>query len=35
VIGEFIETYNRGWLLERYGYRTPAEVRKELTQKAA
>jgi putative transposase len=35
VIGEFIETYNRGWLLERYGYRTPAEVRRELTQKAA
>ncbi len=35
VIGEFIETYNRGWLLERYGYRTPAEVRRELTRKAA
>ena len=35
VIGEFIERYNRGWLLERYGYRTPAEVRRELTQKAA
>ena len=35
VIGEFIEKYNRGWLLERYGYRTPAEVRRELTRKAA
>jgi putative transposase len=35
VIGEFIEKYNRGWLLERYGYRTPAEVRLELTRKAA
>ena len=35
VIDEFIEKYNRGWLLERYGYRTPAEVRRELTRKAA
>ncbi len=35
VIGEFIDTYNRGWLLERHGYRTPAEVRRELTRKAA
>jgi hypothetical protein len=31
----YVGTYNRGWLLERYGYRTPAEVRLELTQKAA
>ncbi len=35
VIGEFVEKYNRGWLLERHGYRTPAEVRLELTRKAA
>lgn len=35
LIGEFIEKYNRGWLLERHGYRTPAEVRQALTLKAA
>lgn len=35
VIGEFIEKYNRGWLLERHGYRTPTEVRQALTLKAA
>ncbi len=35
VIGAFIERYNRGWLLERHGYKTPAQVRYELTLKAA
>jgi len=35
VIAEFIERYNRGWLLERHGYRTPLQVREELTPKAA
>lgn len=35
VIGEFIDRFNRGWLLERHGYRTPAQVRRELTLKAA
>ena len=25
-IDAFIERYNRGWLLERHGYRTPAQV---------
>ena len=35
VIGAFIERYNRGWLLERHGYKTPAQVREELTLKAA
>ncbi len=30
-IGAFIERYNRGWLLERHGYRTPSQVREELT----
>lgn len=35
VMGEFIERYNRDWLLERHGYRTPAEVRRALTRQAA
>jgi len=35
VIGEFIERYNRGWLLERHGYRTPAQARQEFIRKAA
>jgi transposase InsO family protein len=35
VISEFIERYNREWLLERHGHRTPADVRRALTQKAA
>jgi putative transposase len=35
VIGVFIETYNREWLLERHGHRTPAQVREQLTRKAA
>jgi hypothetical protein len=34
-MGAFIERYNRGWLLERPGYRTPAQVREELTRMAA
>lgn len=35
VIGEFIERYNRGWLLEAFDHRTPAEVRQQLMRKAA
>lgn len=35
VIGEFIERYNHEWRLERHGYRTPAEVRRAFTQRAA
>lgn len=35
VIGEFIEQYNRAWLLERHGYRTPAEVRASFTRMTA
>ena len=35
VIGAFIERYNRGWILERHGYKTPAQVRYELTLDAA
>jgi transposase InsO family protein len=35
VIGEFIERYNRGWLLEAFDYRTPVEVRQQLMRKAA
>lgn len=35
VIGAFIERYNREWLLERHGYRTPAALRRALTRRAA
>lgn len=35
LIGAFVETYNTQWLLEPHGYRTPAEVRRALTRKAA
>ncbi len=35
VIGEFIEAYNREWLIERHGHRTPTDVRRALTKKAA
>jgi transposase InsO family protein len=35
VIGEFIERYNRGWLLEAFDYRTPVEMRQQLMRKAA
>ncbi len=35
VIGEFIERYNTEWLLERHGYRTPADVRASFTRQAA
>ena len=35
VIGEFIEAYNREWLIERHGRRTPADVRHALTRKPA
>jgi len=35
LIGAFIERYNRAWLLERHGHRTPAEVRASLTRRAA
>ena len=34
VIGAFIERYNREWLLERHGHRTPAAVRQQLLQAA-
>lgn len=27
IIGEFIERFNREWILERHGYRTPSQVR--------
>ena len=29
VVGQWIETYNREWLIERHGYRTPWTVREE------
>ena len=30
IVGEWIETYNREWLIERHGYRTPWTVRQEM-----
>ena len=35
VIRQFVATYNHAWLLERHGYRTPADIRASLTEKAA
>ena len=35
AIASFIRQYNTEWLLERHGYRTPAEVRQAFTRKAA
>lgn len=35
ILGVFIETYNREWLIERHGHRTPAEVRRALSLQAA
>jgi putative transposase len=35
VIGRFIQQYNSDWLLQRHGYKTPAEVRCEYARKAA
>ena len=35
VIGAFIELYNRGWLLQRHGYLTPARAREKLSRRAA
>ena len=35
MIGEFIERYNREWLLERHGHRTPAAVRVGFLRQAA
>ena len=29
-VREFARTYNESWLLERHGYRTPAETREHL-----
>ena len=34
MIGAFIERYNRGWLLHRHGYLTPARAREKLTRRA-
>jgi hypothetical protein len=30
-VRQFAHTYNREWLLERHGYRTPTEARAHLT----
>ncbi len=34
VTGAFIERYNNGWLLQRYGYMTPARAREQLSRRA-
>lgn len=34
-IARFIRRYNHEWLLERHDYKTPVEIRSELTRKAA
>ena len=35
VIAAFIELYNREWLIERLGYRTPAQARFDVLREAA
>jgi len=35
VIAAFVERYNHQWLVERHGYRTPAEVRRQFSSLAA
>jgi transposase InsO family protein len=35
IIAEFIERYNREWLIERLGYRTPAQARADAWRAAA
>ena len=35
VIRAFVERYKHAWLLERHGYRTPADLRRALTRQAA
>ena len=35
IIGTFIAQYNREWIVERLGYRTPAQARRDAIQEAA
>jgi transposase InsO family protein len=35
IIGRFIRQHNERWLLERFGYRTPNEVRASFAEVAA
>jgi transposase InsO family protein len=35
IIGEFIARYNREWLIERLGYRPPAQARADAWRAAA
>ena len=35
IIGAFIQRYNEQWILERHGYRTPADVRRSALDEAA
>jgi putative transposase len=35
IIGEFISRYNKEWMLERFEYRSPLEIRKSFAEVAA
>jgi putative transposase len=35
IIAAFTERYNREWLIERLGHRTPAQARADATRRAA
>lgn len=35
IIGAFVQRYNREWLIERHGHRTPVAARHQLTRQAA
>ncbi len=35
IIGAFIRRYNEEWILERHGYRTPVDVRRNPLEEAA
>ena len=35
MIAAFVERYNSSWLLQRYGYLTPARAREKLSRRAA
>jgi transposase InsO family protein len=35
IIGEFIRQYNESWMLERFEYRSPLEIRQSFAEVAA
>jgi hypothetical protein len=35
IIGAFIARYNAEWIVERLGYRTPAQARRDALREAA